>query len=78
MSLDLTPERVDFSNVKDFIEALHRSASQGRRCLVLDLEGTDTLDSTALGAIAEAFRATRDRRGLLVLAGPSQRIRRRP
>ena len=76
MTVIRLPERVDFGNVKAFIDALHRSATEGRRCLVLDLEGTHTLDSTALGAIAEAFRKSRDRGGAIMVAGPSQRIRR--
>jgi anti-anti-sigma factor len=60
------PERVDASNTKSLVEAI---AGSGSKKIVLDLKGTEIVDSTALGAIVKVHTSLQNAGGSLVLAG---------
>lgn len=49
---------------------------EGVNWLIVDLEGIDYLDSTALGTLVGMLKRVRERSGELVLVGPKPRIRR--
>lgn len=55
-------------------ERLIELLSSGRRCLVLDLEGVELLDSTGLGVLAGAVKRARQVRGSLQLVCTQHRV----
>jgi anti-anti-sigma factor len=67
------PTRVDASNTKALVEAVTGS---GSKQIILDLKGTEIVDSTALGAIVKVHTSMQTTGGKLVLAGVGDGIRR--
>lgn len=67
------PSRVDASNTKSLVEAV---AGSGSKKIVLDLKGTEIVDSTALGAIVKVHTSLQTTGGSLALAGVGDGIRR--
>ncbi len=67
------PARVDASNTKSLVEAV---TGAGSKKVVLDLKGTEIVDSTALGAIVKVHTSLQTAGGSLVLAGVGDGIRR--
>ncbi len=61
------PARVDATNASAFLQRLDGLRESGKRDIVLDLEVTEVLDSTALGAIMTLFRTLRAVGGTLRL-----------
>ena len=67
------PSRVDASNTKALVEAV---VGCGSKQIVLDLKGTEVVDSTALGAIVKVHTSMQTTGGQLILAGVGDGIRR--
>jgi anti-anti-sigma factor len=67
------PARVDASNTKSLVEAVSGASSKK---IVLDLKGTEIVDSTALGAIVKVHTSLQTTGGSLVLASVGDGIRR--
>lgn len=62
------PERVDAYNTRDFVGPIREAIDTGARCVVLDLSRTQSMDSTALGALVQILKALRAEGGELRLA----------
>ena len=67
------PARVDAANTKLLVEAVTTSKATK---VVLDMKGTDIVDSTALGAIVKVHTSLEGAGGKLVLCGVGDGIRR--
>ncbi len=70
------PHRVDVGNTKTFVDTLRAEIGERRTNIVLDLSKTETIDSTALGAIVQVYQSLRVTEGTLVLAGVSDGVQR--
>lgn len=70
------PERLDVSNVDEFIDDIKGKIRAGNRKVVLDFEGTRAIDSTALGAIVQVYKWLRVGQGDLFLVRLSSSVRR--
>lgn len=67
------PPRVNAANVADVLARIEHVRA---RRLILDLGETVSVDSTALGAIVRVHRRQLERGGDVVLARPSEGVRR--
>lgn len=62
------PERVDAYNTRELMAPILEQVQRGARCVVLDFSKTQAMDSTALGALVQVFKALRAEGGELRLA----------
>ncbi|MCG8424284.1 MAG: STAS domain-containing protein [Proteobacteria bacterium] len=70
------PYRVDVSNTRELVATIRGAIAEERSLLVLDLQETRAIDSTALGAIIHLFKTLRVGEGDLVFAGVGPGVRR--
>lgn len=70
------PERVDAYNTRDLVGPIREAIDQGVRCIVLDLARTQSMDSTALGALVQMLKALRAEGGELRLAAVGDAVSR--
>jgi anti-anti-sigma factor len=61
------PPRLDVSNAKPLVEAVRSSIEQRNYFYVFDFSGTETIDSTALGAIIQLYKSVKSHDGDLRL-----------
>lgn len=66
---------VDVATVPRLREQLHSLVAQGDRCIVVDLDAVDFLDSTGLGVLVGALKRVRSSGGDLQLICNQPRIR---
>ena len=66
---------VDVATVPRLREQLHSLVAQGDRCIVVDLDAVDFLDSTGLGVLVGALKRVRSSGGDLQLICTQPRIR---
>jgi anti-anti-sigma factor len=67
------PARVNAANIAEVLSRLEQVRA---RRFILDLAETQSLDSTALGAIVKTYRRQLERGGDVVLGAPSEGVRR--
>lgn len=70
------PARLDVSTAKPLVEAVRSSIAEGHHHYVLDFAGTETIDSTALGAIIQLYKTVKTHDGDLRLACVGDGVRR--
>ncbi|MCH2110061.1 MAG: STAS domain-containing protein [Polyangiaceae bacterium] len=70
------PERVDVSNAAHLLEVIQQEVASGHRAILVDLGRTDTLDSTALGALVQAYKWLQTGNGSLALVAVGEPVRR--
>ena len=70
------PHRVDVTNTRLFVEALQKELDADHLRIVLNLEATQAIDSTALGAIVQVFKTLKSRQGTLSLCNVGSGVRR--
>ena len=70
------PHRVDVTNTRSFVDALQREVDADRLRILLNLEETQAIDSTALGAIVQVFKTLKSRDGSLSLCNVGSGVRR--
>ncbi len=76
ISVVVLPRRVDVNNTNGFMDAARAELSAGQHDIVLDLGATETIDSTALGAVVQLFKSLRAHGGELRIARASDSVRR--
>ena len=62
------PRRVDVTNTRNFVEVARGLIAEDHRAIILDLEGTEAIDSTGLGAMVQIFKSVHVGEGTLLLA----------
>ena len=67
---------VDIYTAPQLRETIHKVVDAGRSDVIVDLGGVDFIDSTGLGVLIGGLRRARERGGELVIASPSERVRR--
>lgn len=70
------PHRIDVSNTRSFVDALQQELDADRLEIILNFEHTETIDSTALGAIVQVFKTLKSREGHLSLCSVGSGVRR--
>lgn len=70
------PVRVDVSVAREMLELLEKAVANSQTNIVLDLKDTQSLDSTALGAIVTVLKKCRAEAGDLVLACVGEGVKR--
>jgi anti-sigma B factor antagonist len=70
------PERVDAYNTRDLIGPVKEAIEAGERCIVLDFSRTQSMDSTALGALVQMLKTLRSSGGELRLAAVGDAVSR--
>jgi anti-sigma B factor antagonist len=70
------PRIVGIANVRDLVQSVRRALADGSPRIVLDLMQTDAVDSTALGAMVQLFKAATAASSELRLRGPRDGVRR--
>lgn len=70
------PERVDAYNTRDLVGPIREAIEAGARCVVLDLSRTQSMDSTALGALVQILKVLRADGGELRLAAVGDAVSR--
>jgi len=70
------PERVDAYNTRDLIGPVREAIEAGERCIVLDFSRTQSMDSTALGALVQMLKTLRASGGELRLASVGDAVSR--
>ncbi len=70
------PARLDVSTVKPLVEAVRASIEGDCYRFVFDFAGTETIDSTALGAIIQLYKTVKTHDGDLRLACVGDGVRR--
>lgn len=70
------PERVDAYNTRELVGPIREAIDAGVRCVVLDLSKTQSMDSTALGALVQLLKLLRAEGGELRLAGVGDAVSR--
>ena len=65
------PDRLEASISDDFRKMINDLVDQGKTRLVIDMEKTDFMDSSGLGALVSRIAATRANHGDVRLAAPS-------
>jgi anti-sigma B factor antagonist len=70
------PERVDAYNTRDLVGPIREAIEAGARCVVLDLSRTQSMDSTALGALVQVLKLLRAEGGELRLAAVGDAVSR--
>jgi anti-sigma B factor antagonist len=70
------PSRIDISNAKAMLDTLRGELDQGKKRLVLDFQITESIDSTALGALIQVLKSARAKDGELGLASVGDGVRR--
>jgi anti-sigma B factor antagonist len=70
------PERVDAYNTRELVTPIREAIDAGARCVVLDLSSTQSMDSTALGALVQILKALRAEGGELRLAAVGDAVSR--
>lgn len=70
------PERVDAYNTRDLVGPIREAIEAGARCVVLDLSKTQSMDSTALGALVQVLKLLRAEGGELRLAAVGDAVSR--
>ncbi len=76
LTLVEAPLRVSVANARALITAVLEQLQGGKRNVALDLRKTETIDSTALGALVQLFRTARSKGAELSLLGPRDGVRR--
>jgi anti-sigma B factor antagonist len=71
--LRIKTERIDGATAPEFRKALSDLGGRGLTSFVIDLSGVGFIDSTGLGALVSAFKAT-GRAGGVVVSGANQSI----
>lgn len=61
------PARIDVSNAKLMMAALREQIDQGQTLILLDCQLTESIDSTALGALIQVLKRLRSGEGDLAL-----------
>ncbi len=72
----VVPERVDAYNTRDLIGPVREAIEAGERCIVLDFSRTQSMDSTALGALVQMLKTLRASGGELRLAAVGDAVSR--
>lgn len=67
---------VDIYTAPQLRETIHKVVDSGKSEVIVDLEGVDFIDSTGLGVLIGGLRRAREKGGELVIASPSDRVRR--
>jgi anti-sigma B factor antagonist len=70
------PERVDAYNTRDLVGPVKEAIDAGGRCIVLDFSRTQSMDSTALGALVQMLKTLRSNGGELRLASVGDAVSR--
>lgn len=70
------PERVDAYNTRDLVTPILEQVHAGVHRVVLDFSKTHSVDSTALGALVQLFKALRAEGGQLCLASVGDAVAR--
>lgn len=70
------PSRLDVANAKPLVEAVRSSIEQGNYFYVFDFGGTETIDSTALGAIIQLYKSVKSHDGDLRLCRVGDGVKR--
>ena len=70
------PNVVGIANVRELVKAVRNELTAGRRRIVLDLSQSDAIDSTALGALVQLFKAATAQTSELRLLAPRSGVRR--
>ena len=70
------PSRVDVSNTRDLVQPVRQAIQEGQRKIALDFTGTQSVDSTALGALVQVFKMLRSEGGDLMLCCVSDAVHR--
>ena len=65
------PGRLDANISDDFKKLINELADHGKSCLVIDMQKTEFMDSSGLGALVSRIAATRANQGDVRLASPS-------
>ena len=68
------PERLEANISEDFRKTINRLVDEGKNCLVINLEKTEFMDSSGLGALVSRIAATRANGGDVRLATSSPLI----
>jgi len=70
------PTRIDVSNTRELVLPVRQGITSGHNKVVLDFEGTQAVDSTALGALVQVYKTIKAEGGELMLCGVSDAVRR--
>lgn len=70
------PARVDVTNAREFVDAIQVLVHQEEKRIIIDCSQTETIDSTALGALIQLHKAIRAYAGVLQLAAVGDGVRR--
>ena len=70
------PNVVGIGNVRDLVKAVRQELASKRRRIILDLRHSDAIDSTALGALVQLFKAATAQGCELRLLAPRSGVRR--
>jgi len=70
------PVRIDVSNTKGMMSALREQIDNGQRRILLDFCQTESIDSTALGALIQVLKRVRSSEGELVLSRVGDGVKR--
>ena len=73
--LSLTGE-VDVANAAQVRDAALKLIADGAKCLMVDLSGTEYMDSTGLGTLVGLHKRLRESGGQVVIAGAQPRVKR--
>jgi anti-sigma B factor antagonist len=76
IALFALPERLDVSNTRELMLPIKQGIEGGHRRVVLDFERTQAMDSTALGALVQVYKALKAEGGELVLCNVGDAVRR--
>jgi anti-anti-sigma factor len=71
-----SPKRVDVSNASILLETIKGQVESGCRQVIIDLNDTEAVDSTALGALVQVYKWLHLADGSLCLARVSEPVRR--
>lgn len=66
---------VDLTTAPSLRDRLAELIDDGRLCIILDLTGTDFLDSTGLGALVAALKRLRMKSGEIRVVGAGSHVR---
>ncbi len=69
------PERLEANISNDFRTKMNQVVDEGKFQVVVDLKGTEFIDSSGLGALVSRIAVTRSNQGDVRLASPSPNIR---
>lgn len=72
----VVPARVDLGNVRDLTSPIKQAVSEGTTHFALDFSTTESIDSTALGALVQIYKGLQAHQGRMVLFGVGDAVRR--